>query len=1651
MNGIVSAPVIDGRRRAALLAMLEQLVPACLPDWRAGGGQGDVAQAILSIAASLEAEVTQRLDRVPEKQFRNFLDWIGIHRDPARAARLYVVLLTAPGAPATVLAPPRLRLQAQVSSGPIVFETDQDMLVVPGSLTDLVAVDGMGDKLYLPFPGLLTAAAPDSLPRVRALAGPARAGAMTVQVTPALGLAAGQSIGIGGAEYRITDVKNDLVSIDPALNAAAAPPSPVAPVTSLIPFPPGQTGDTAARNWQRHELYIGATDLLDIDSDASIVVRGGDVLFGAGITWKYWGLAAGASNPDWLAFEPTPGAGTLTLAKQVPSTLPPTTLFGNNARWLRAVADAPAAPISLTDGLSVLVTTNPSSTSPVTVDAFANSVPLVTTTEFFPLGREPRLFDQFYVSAPEAMTKRGATVTLHFTAADESLGPLAPAAGAAFAVRNDGAFVQLSVTSDAINRNVVTAPTVGEQARAVSFDPRWPPSIANYAWFIYQFLFAAVVSDDQQVWLWRGFTFFGGGYQPLSPNNGWVSLGAPAGTTVGPVAVALETGANVVVLAAVDGILHTRALGSIGAAPPGAWQAGAALPLDTSGVSPKVVQIAAARWPAATQPEQIVLVDEKNALWHLSDANDSNATPIAGTTAHVSVAPAVIWDGASDPVIVTADATSHPIAVTTQGTIVAGPLPRQLDIEDRYGNVGVLTEPQSDRSIALFRPSDSPHTLVVWPLDDTPLPDEPITDETDLRGAPVAVRYPPVGPTTRTVLLVPGSNLAVYSRDWISPPDVFAVAQADLGTGVQLSLPPLTLGPNEGDSLLESLPIDPAQRSIYRIEDNAGIGGTHVFRPGSAFSANVGPDWRLLILSVSAPNGGIRSGHLAGSVLTLDAADTALPTDVILMISGTPPHYESAKSFTLMTVAANTATLDRAPGLDGIPDGAVTYQHVRVSPTAAGSLVPTLANVPQAKVPTLLARGLTSNGTPAAQSVQGSASGVPFLVLSPGWTTPPVAAAGRYTFHIPPAQSPGAWVADQQPVVPNPELSWEYWNGRSWLHIDQLVDGTRNLVQSGPVTFPRPIDMAPTDVAGKNQPWVRARLIGGDYGKEIYKLTGSPGQSQTAERDTSQIHPPRMLGLTVGYTLTTAQEPDFLLTFDSLGLRDQSAANRLSGAKVTAFQPVADMLADFGPDEAAPGSRALFLGITAPVAAPPENGVIRLLAFVREQPGQVRLIAETLRDGQFVELPLTDDTGGLGQDGLLSIALDAPLQLATLFGNDRYWLRLRAREDDPGRTSWQPVLEGLYLNAASATAAETQDFEILGSSDGSPSQRVTLARPPVLEGSLDLRVREPLADEDIATLQIGDPDRVRTDIPGRQGAWVRWTEVSDVVDAGPGERAYRLDPATGDIFFGDAQAGMVPPVGRDGIAALTYRRVGTAAANQVAAWAALNLVTTLPGVEQVVAPRPAAGGADPGSDAATLADAPAALRDRGRAVTGADLEAIALGNTSELAQARYIQSGRAARLVVVATGQDPRPGKALREVLRARLASVTLPRLAAKGGLAVDPPVLRPLALTAALTVESLDVGGTVDAAARSALEQLLDPATGGVEGSGWPLGAMPAEADVMAVLVGIDGLVGVTSLVLSDVDAAGVLHAPPRVFAADELAVLAPDRLVLSLTPVTP
>ena len=51
-------------------------------------------------------------------------------------------------------------------------------------------------------------------------------------------------------------------------------------------------------------------------------------------------------------------------------------------------------------------------------EAMANTTPLVLSEPFFPLGREPRLFDAFYLGSAEAFSKKGATAQLCFEMSD---------------------------------------------------------------------------------------------------------------------------------------------------------------------------------------------------------------------------------------------------------------------------------------------------------------------------------------------------------------------------------------------------------------------------------------------------------------------------------------------------------------------------------------------------------------------------------------------------------------------------------------------------------------------------------------------------------------------------------------------------------------------------------------------------------------------------------------------------------------------------------------------------------------------------------------------------------------------------------------------------------------------------------------------------------------------------------------------------------------------------------------------------------------------------------------------------------------------------------------------------------------------------------
>jgi hypothetical protein len=561
------------------------------------------------------------------------------------------------------------------------------------------------------------------------------------------------------------------------------------------------------------------------------------------------------------------------------------------------------------------------------------------------------------------------------------------------------------------------------------------------------------------------------------------------------------------------------------------------------------------------------------------------------------------------------------------------------------------------------------------------------------------------------------------------------------------------------------------------------------------------------------------------------------------------------------------------------------------------------------------------------------------------------------------------------------------------------------------------------------------------------------------------------------YSVTAGVPPKYVLTLDSGSYRDQSDANRTGGAQVEALVPLSVLMkrlsegsqlaqepappatgdgctcCDPAAETSGEGTR------TTSAATPDQSVLLGLNATLKDEPINVLLLVEertydalaplnvdVLTKDRFERVAVRDTTRALGESGLLSMAFPVKAGPRDLFGRSLTWLRL-----SPSATAitgeWKPKIRGAYLNAAWASATETLTREALGSSDGRPVLTVQVARPPLLHDTLELRVREPLDDEERAALQDGAPDKVKSSEPDLPGDWVLWTQVPDPTDCGPRERVYALDETSGEIQFGDGIQGMIPPIGRDSIVAFSYQRTEPPApgseavpGNLVTARTALQLVTPVEGVEAAFAADRAAGGSPPESNARVLRFGNARLRHRERAITAQDFADLALESSPDIAQVQALRTRTGLRVVVVMRGEQTKPDAAQRRELTRLLQQAASPLLGERTAIVVDGPRIRRVRLHLLLRVDTLEEAGTLSVAARSALKKFFDPAIGGPSGAGWPLGSEPVGADIAYALDHAPGLAGIGDVTLGEIDDSGHESTWRGSIGKDEIVLLAED-----------
>lgn len=578
-----------------------------------------------------------------------------------------------------------------------------------------------------------------------------------------------------------------------------------------------------------------------------------------------------------------------------------------------------------------------------------------------------------------------------------------------------------------------------------------------------------------------------------------------------------------------------------------------------------------------------------------------------------------------------------------------------------------------------------------------------------------------------------------------------------------------------------------------------------------------------------------------------------------------------------------------------------------------------------------------------------------------------------------------------------PALSWEYWNSKGWGVLKGLNDETSHLLNSGKLTFTLPEDIEETEIAGQKSFWIRGRIVGGDYGRESFSLLkDEETDEQKLIFSKDSIRSPIINKLTISYVLETEQYPQQCKTYNNLEYIDQTDANKIVDKHYSPFVKLEDR------DE------TLYIGFEKYF----KDGPVKIfflakeLSFTEEQ--KPKVVWTYSKKNDWGELDYYDATEGLIMAEILELLGPSDFSARSWFGSYLYWIKGSLTK---GEYEECPLLEGIYPNTTWALQAETIKDETLGSSNGEPDQTFEFLKIPLLIGET-LRIQEILSEEEKLSLTTASGEDAIHEVKDEKGniieTWVLWSEVPDFFDSKENDRHYNLDRATGQIQFGDGINGMIPQAGENNIRAFSYRWGGGKQGN-VRAGDIKSIKSPVSGVDSVLNPAPADGGADTVTLDRMLEIGPARISHRNRAVTVDDFEWLAREASRKLAKVRCLpntnnrmekETGWVSVIIVPDSPEDePSPSLELKRKVRKYLEEHCANTISFPDHIHVTGPSYVKVGVSVDVFIISIDAAGEVEREVNKKLRVFFHPLTGGPEGNGWDFGRDVSVSDVYALI----------------------------------------------------
>ena len=609
--------------------------------------------------------------------------------------------------------------------------------------------------------------------------------------------------------------------------------------------------------------------------------------------------------------------------------------------------------------------------------------------------------------------------------------------------------------------------------------------------------------------------------------------------------------------------------------------------------------------------------------------------------------------------------------------------------------------------------------------------------------------------------------------------------------------------------------------------------------------------------------------------------------------------------------------------------------------------------------------------------------------------------------------------------APNPTLSWEYWNGKGWRILHDLVDSTDKFKKPKDISFTCPVDIEKVEINGENKFWIRARLIDGDYGKEfVIKPKSGVVASTEVEFAEGTVRYPIITKLEITYK-NVPREPEQCLSLNNLNYEDHLGALLNTTQTFAPYHILPERL---------PG---IFLGFNKKL----EGGPISIFFHLQEplSSQEIKMNWFYWNGDSWVLLNVRDSTRNLTQIGLLEFAVPNDRHERELFDKVLFWLKGSVVEGD---LTQKPKLFSIWVNSTYATQASVVEDEIVGSSQVVAHQEFPLLNPMIINQAVFvLETTDPSEEERQAILAEEGADAIaeQKDASGEiQHFKIRWHEVDDFDFSTPYARHYIADKRLGVIKFGDGVQGMIPPPGADNIRA-NYRFGGGTNGN-IEAGKISSLKNAIPFVDQVTNHLRADGGSDTETLDEVRIRGPQTLKHRERAISPSDFEALAKSASRTVVRAKCLANtnsdGESApghvSVIIVPVHQikNEPPSRILCTTVADYLKAHTANTLGSDTGLDVRGAKYIQIAIEPTIIPTTLEAAVGVEDAVIKTLQRYIHPLTGGPDEDGWVFGATICRTELFALLESIQDVDHVQDIVIrveDEVKAGDVVMGPEQ------------------------